>query len=105
MQADIAAAGSTKVIVVDDHEAVRAGLERVLDRAHDLEPVAGLADDRDVVSLVAREEIDAVRAARLEASDQAETIAQVASSMKNPHWLPPKASTASSADPPRLSSR
>src|SRR5436305_1566052 len=44
-----------RVIVVDDHEAVRAGLERVLDRAPDLEPVAGLADDRDVVSLVDRD--------------------------------------------------
>ena len=46
------------MIVVDDHEAVRTGLERVLDRAPDLEPVAGLADDRDVISLVAREGVD-----------------------------------------------
>jgi len=53
MRADLA-----RVIVVDDHEAVRTGLERVLDRAPDLEPVAGLADDRDVITLVAREEVD-----------------------------------------------
>lgn len=58
MRADLEAAGSIKVIVVDDHEAVRTGLERVLDRAPDLEPVAGLADDRDVFSLVAREDVD-----------------------------------------------
>jgi DNA-binding NarL/FixJ family response regulator len=58
MSAELNATGSTKVIVVDDHEAVRTGLERVLDRAPDLEPVAGLADERDVISLVTREHVD-----------------------------------------------
>src|SRR4051812_5758501 len=48
----------TRVVVVDDHEAVRAGLERVLDRAPGLEAVAGLADDRGVLSLVAAEPVD-----------------------------------------------
>ena len=52
------AAGTTRVVVVDDHEAVRSGLERVLDRAPGLEAVAGFADDRDVLSLVDREPID-----------------------------------------------
>ena len=52
------AASSTKVIVVDDHEAVRAGLERVLDRAPGLKAVAGLADDRELLSLVADQPVD-----------------------------------------------
>ena len=52
------AAGSIRVVVVDDHEAVRTGLERVLDRAPGLDPVAGFADDRDLLSLVDREPID-----------------------------------------------
>src|SRR3954469_14206732 len=52
------ATGSIRVVVVDDHEAVRTGLERVLDRAPGLEPVAGFADDREVVSLLAREPVD-----------------------------------------------
>jgi DNA-binding NarL/FixJ family response regulator len=46
------------VIVVDDHEAVRAGLERVLERTPDLEPVAGLADDRELFSLLNHQRID-----------------------------------------------
>src|SRR3954454_15195727 len=52
------ATGSITVVVVDDHEAVRTGLERVLDRAPGLEPVAGFADDREVVSLLARAPVD-----------------------------------------------
>jgi two-component system, NarL family, response regulator DesR len=46
------------VIVVDDHEAVRAGLERVLERTPDLEHVAGLADDRELLSLLNHQRID-----------------------------------------------
>jgi DNA-binding NarL/FixJ family response regulator len=46
------------VIVVDDHEAVRTGLERVLERTPDLHPVAGLADGRGLFSLLSRERID-----------------------------------------------
>jgi DNA-binding NarL/FixJ family response regulator len=49
-----------RVIVVDDHEAVRAGLERVLEPTPDLEPVAGLADDRELFSLLDREPIDVI---------------------------------------------
>jgi len=47
-----------KVLVVDDHEAVRAGLERVLERSSDLQPIAGLADGRELFSLLDRERID-----------------------------------------------
>jgi DNA-binding NarL/FixJ family response regulator len=46
------------VIVVDDHEAVRTGLERVLERTPDLQPVAELADGRGLFSLLSRERID-----------------------------------------------
>src|SRR3954464_3717611 len=53
-----AASDPIGVMVVDDHEAVRAGLERVLERAPDLAPVAVLADDREVMSLVQRERVD-----------------------------------------------
>ena len=52
------AAGPIRVVVVDDHEAVRTGLERVLDRAPGLEAVAGFADDRKLLSLVGREPVD-----------------------------------------------
>ena len=52
------AADLIRVVVVDDHEAVRTGLERVLDRAPGLEPVAGFADDRKLLSLVGREPVD-----------------------------------------------
>ena len=52
------ATGSIRVVVVDDHEAVRTGLERVLDRAPGLEAVAGFADDRELLSLVGREPVD-----------------------------------------------
>jgi DNA-binding NarL/FixJ family response regulator len=47
-----------KVLVVDDHEAVRAGLERVLERTTDLQPIGGLADGRELFSLLNRERID-----------------------------------------------
>lgn len=46
--------GRSRVIVVDDHEAVRAGLERVIERAADLDLVAALSDARDLAR-VARE--------------------------------------------------
>jgi DNA-binding NarL/FixJ family response regulator len=52
------ATDSIRVVVVDDHEAVRTGLERVLDRAPGLEAVAGFADDREFLSLMGRERVD-----------------------------------------------
>src|SRR3954464_7216500 len=52
------ATDSIGVVVVDDHEAVRAGLERGLDRAPGLEPLGGYADDRELFSLVAAEPVD-----------------------------------------------
>jgi len=47
-----------KVLVVDDHEAVRAGLQGVLERTPDLQLVAGLADGRELFSVLDRERID-----------------------------------------------
>jgi DNA-binding NarL/FixJ family response regulator len=52
------AADPIAVIVVDDHEAVRGGLERVLEGTPDLRLVGGLADGREVFSLLDRERID-----------------------------------------------
>jgi two-component system response regulator DesR len=46
------------VIVVDDHEAVRGGLQRVLETTPDLKPIGGLADGRELFSLLDRERID-----------------------------------------------
>lgn len=48
----------TAVVIVDDHEAVRAGLERLLQRAPDLCPVAALSDDQQLLSLLDRERVD-----------------------------------------------
>lgn len=55
-----ARATPVRVAVVDDHEAVRAGLARVLERTPDLEPIAGLADDRELFALLNREPIDVI---------------------------------------------
>ena len=51
---------SIGVIVVDDHEAVRAGLERVLERSRGLRPIAALADGRGLLELLGRESVDVV---------------------------------------------
>lgn len=53
-----AAASPITVVVVDDHEAVRAGLEGMLERTPDLELVAGLADDEELFSLLDHERIE-----------------------------------------------
>jgi DNA-binding NarL/FixJ family response regulator len=49
-----------RVVVLDDHEAVRAGLERVLDRAPGVELVAAMADDSQLLGLVVEQPIDVV---------------------------------------------
>jgi DNA-binding NarL/FixJ family response regulator len=49
-----------RVVVVDDHEAVRAGLERLLTRASGLDLVAALPDQRDLLGLVDRQDVDVV---------------------------------------------
>lgn len=49
-----------RVLVVDDHEAVRTGLERVLQRSSDFTLVSALADHRRLFGLLRRERIDAV---------------------------------------------
>jgi DNA-binding NarL/FixJ family response regulator len=51
---------SIRVVVIDDHEAVRAGLERVVSRSPDLELVAALPDDCGLLSLVGLERVDVV---------------------------------------------
>src|SRR3954452_25522085 len=40
-----------RVVVIDDHEAVRTGLERVLGRAPGVELVQAMADDRQLLEL------------------------------------------------------
>jgi DNA-binding NarL/FixJ family response regulator len=52
--------GAMRVVVVDDHEAVRAGLERVLEASPDFNVVAVLPDERRLFGLLDRERIDAV---------------------------------------------
>jgi len=47
-----------RVVVVDDHEAVRTGLERVLKRASGIHLVAAFADDRQVLDLARRGQVD-----------------------------------------------
>jgi DNA-binding NarL/FixJ family response regulator len=47
-----------RVVVVDDHAAVRAGLERLLSRAEGLEPVAAIGDDRRLEHVVAEHDVD-----------------------------------------------
>src|SRR4051812_1681031 len=49
-----------RVVVVDDHEAVRTGLERVFERSPGFESVSALADDRDLFALLQREQVDVV---------------------------------------------
>lgn len=49
-----------RVVVIDDHEAVRAGLERVLERAPGFEFVAAMADERQLMDLAVRQDMDVV---------------------------------------------
>ena len=49
-----------RVVVIDDHEAVLAGLERVLSRAPGVDIVAALADDDRLPALVAARSVDVV---------------------------------------------
>jgi len=53
-------AEAIRVVVVDDHEAVRTGLERVLERSPGFASVSALADDRDLFALLERERVDVV---------------------------------------------
>lgn len=46
------------VAIVDDHEAVRTGLERVLHARSWIEVVASHADDRELLSLMDRRQVD-----------------------------------------------
>jgi DNA-binding NarL/FixJ family response regulator len=46
--------------VVDDHDAVRTGLERVLERSPGFASVCALEDDRDLFALLKRERTDVV---------------------------------------------
>jgi DNA-binding NarL/FixJ family response regulator len=55
-----AGVGAVRVVVIDDHEAVRAGLERVISRAPGVEIVAALADDRRLLELAAHRHMDVV---------------------------------------------
>lgn len=50
----------TAVVIVDDYEAVRAGIERLLQRAPDLRPMAALSDDQQLLSLLDRKRVDVV---------------------------------------------
>jgi DNA-binding NarL/FixJ family response regulator len=47
-----------RVVVIDDHAAVRAGLERLLTRAEGIELVAGFADDRTLLELLDTQPVD-----------------------------------------------
>jgi DNA-binding NarL/FixJ family response regulator len=49
-----------RVVVVDDHEAVRTGLERVLEASPDFDVVAALPDESELFGLLDRERPDAV---------------------------------------------
>jgi DNA-binding NarL/FixJ family response regulator len=49
-----------RVVTVDDHEAVRAGMERVLTGSPGFISVAALADARDLFRLLQRERVDVV---------------------------------------------
>jgi DNA-binding NarL/FixJ family response regulator len=49
-----------RVVVVDDHEAVRTGLERVLEASAGFEVVAALSDDSGLFGLLESERVDAV---------------------------------------------
>src|SRR3954469_1212545 len=52
--------GSVRVVAIDDHEAVRAGMERVLTGSPGFISVAALADARDLFRLLQRERVDVV---------------------------------------------
>jgi DNA-binding NarL/FixJ family response regulator len=49
-----------RVVVVDDHDAVRTALERVLEASPEFEPVSALASDRRLFTLLRREHVDVV---------------------------------------------
>jgi len=49
-----------RIVVVDDHAAVRAGLERILRRESGFDVVAALDDGRELVDVVARAAADVV---------------------------------------------
>jgi DNA-binding NarL/FixJ family response regulator len=55
-----AATETTRVVVVDDHEAVRAGLDRVLQRAPGVDAVAVLEDGGELFAVLHNEPIDVV---------------------------------------------
>jgi DNA-binding NarL/FixJ family response regulator len=54
------ARGATRVVVVDDHEAVRTGLERVLQRAPGVDAVAVVDDGEKLFALLHSERVDVV---------------------------------------------
>jgi DNA-binding NarL/FixJ family response regulator len=49
-----------RVVVIDDHEAVRTGLERGLERAPGVDLVAAMADDRQLLELARDQRMDVV---------------------------------------------
>lgn len=49
-----------RVVIIDDHEAVRAGLERVLERAPGIALVAALEDDRQLMERAQSRQMDVV---------------------------------------------
>src|SRR4051795_276568 len=49
-----------RVVIVDDHEAVRAGLQRVLERSPGFTLVSAIADGRDLFALLQAERVDVV---------------------------------------------
>jgi DNA-binding NarL/FixJ family response regulator len=57
---DQAGPDPVRVVVIDDHQAVRAGLERVLERAPGVELVMALADDRQLLELARDRQVDVV---------------------------------------------
>ena len=52
--------GPIRVVVVDDHDAVRAGLERVLERSPGFASISALEDGRELFTLLKRERTDVV---------------------------------------------
>jgi DNA-binding NarL/FixJ family response regulator len=48
----------TRIAVLDDHPAVRLGLERLLRREPGFGPVAAVGSERDLMQVVAREDVD-----------------------------------------------
>jgi|tagenome__1003787_1003787.scaffolds.fasta_scaffold20978254_3 DNA-binding NarL/FixJ family response regulator len=53
-------AQSIRVVAVDDHAAVRAGMERLLERSPGFASVAALPDARDLFRILQREHVDVV---------------------------------------------